>query len=87
MELMELAMDKKYVKKISSEVYKKYPDMAGSKPKIITENNPQAKSMQAEKTFQLTYKTVAESNGKKFPRSVRVVASLKGRILRISSSK
>ena len=29
-------MDKKYVKKISSEVYKKYPDMAGSKPKIIT---------------------------------------------------
>ena len=55
--------------------------------KIITKNNPQAKSMQAEKTFQLTYKTVAESNGKKFPRSVRVVASLKGRILRISSSK
>ncbi len=80
-------MDKKYVQKISNEVYRKYPDLTGSKPKIVTKNNPQAKSMHAEKTFQLTFKTVVESNGKKFPRSVRVVASLKGRILRISSSK
>lgn len=80
-------MDKSALQKINQKVYKKYPDMSGTQPKVVTKNNPQAKSIKAEKTYQLTYKTVAESNGKKFPRSVRVVASLSGKILRISTSK
>ncbi len=80
-------MDKKEIQKINQKVYKKYPDMVGSQPKVVTKNNPQAKSINAVKTYQLTYNVVAESNGKKFPRRVRVVAGMNGKIIRISTSK
>ncbi len=80
-------MDKKEILKINQKVYKKHPEMIGSQPKIVKKNNPQVKSINAEKTYQLTYNVVAESNGRRFPRRVRVVANMNGKIIRISTSK
>lgn len=80
-------MDKQDVQKINKQVYKKYPEMTGSTPSIVTKNNPQAKSMNAEQTYHLTYSTTMESNGRKFPRQVRVVAGINGKIIRMSTSK
>jgi hypothetical protein len=75
-------MDKKFVSKISKTVYKKFPELKGSSPRINQSKSP------VNEEYVLVYKAhTTDIRGTKLPRSVRVVANSKGKILRISTSR
>lgn len=77
-------MDPKVVEKISKKVYTRFPDMKGKKPRIAHSKTISSESA----NFVLTYKTIAKDiRGNKIPRHVRVVASEKGKIIKMSTSR
>lgn len=77
-------MDKSAVQKITKQVTRKFPEMAGVRPSL--KRNPCAKN--AADHYELTFKGTAElPGGKTMRRVVRVIADAKGRILRMSTSK
>jgi hypothetical protein len=77
-------MDPKVVAKISQKVYSRFPDMKGKKPRIA-----QSKTISSDSSnYVLTYKTIGKDiRGNKIPRHVRVVASEKGKIIKMSTSR
>jgi hypothetical protein len=79
-------MNQRIVDQISKTVYKQFPEVRGSRPRIMTQ--PQPKSMNTEISYVLTYRTITMvPSGKRFPRQVRVVANPNGKILRVSTSR
>jgi hypothetical protein len=79
-------MNQRIVNQISKIVYKQFPEIRGSRPRIMTQ--PQPKSMNLEASYILTYRAITKvPGGKRFPRQVRVVANPKGKILRVSTSR
>jgi len=81
-------MDKQIIDKISKQVYRKFPEMQGSKPSVEKNYGPQPKSPGGTSKHLLVYSTVAKRpNGSSIPRRVRVVADNKGKIIRISTSR
>jgi hypothetical protein len=84
-------MDDKTLKKVISEVHRRFPEFSDSSPKVRTRNATQPKSAGADQTYLLTFRTsskVKSASGKKsIPRSVRVVVSERGRILKITTSR
>jgi hypothetical protein len=81
-------MDTKLIKSISSQVYQRFPEMAGHHPKVTKQPTSQAKSISVISKYLLTYKgTVQAQNGKSIPRMVRVVADSNGKILKITTSR
>ena len=79
-------MNHKEISKISKSVYKQFPELTGSSPKV--KQRSQAKSIDSIPTYVLTYHSVAkDKNGRKFPRQVRVVAHPNGKIRRMSTSR
>ncbi len=80
-------MDTKTIKTISTQVYRKFPELSGVQPKV---RQQQAKSAAAaaNPTYVLTYNTRVEvGNGASLTRLVRVVATPEGSILKITTSK
>ena len=80
-------MDAKTIKTISTQVYRKFPELAGVQPKV---RQQQAKSapIDADPTYVLTYNTKVEvRDGVSLTRLVRVVATPQGSILKITTSK
>ena len=77
-------MDPKLVEKISKKVYTKFPEVKGKKPKIKT-----SKTISADQgNIILTYNAMAKGiRGKSIPRHVRVVATTKGKIIKMSTSR
>jgi len=74
-------MEAKYIKSISTHVYRKFPEMKGIKPKVRLQSTGGSK-------YLLTFQTVVElALGRSMPRWVRVVASDDGEILKITTSK
>ena len=81
-------MDAKILNSISSQVYRRFPELQGSHPKVQLQATPQAKSNPASSTYLITYRGSATAmNGKSIPRIVRVVANDKGKILKITTSR
>lgn len=81
-------MDPKYIQSISKQVYKRFPDLEGSRPKVQTQTGPQAKSLPASPKYLLTYKGKSHSpDGKTISRLVRVIADATGKILKITTSR
>jgi hypothetical protein len=81
-------MDAKLLKSISSQVYRHFPEVKGSHPKIQLQSSPQAKSAMASSTYLITYRGSATApNGKSIPRIVRVVANDQGKILKMTTSR
>jgi ABC-type uncharacterized transport system YnjBCD substrate-binding protein len=84
-------MDDKTLSKIISQIHRRFPEFSDSKPKVHTRNTAQPKSAGADQTYLLTFRTsskVMSASGKKsIPRSVRVVVSEQGRILKITTSR
>ena len=74
-------MEKEAILKVTKSVSRKFPEMAGKKPRV--------KLASGEKeAYELTYSATAKTaDGKSIPRSVRVVATRSGKILKISTSK
>jgi hypothetical protein len=77
-------MDPKLVEKISKRVYSKFPEVAGKKPSI-----KQSKTAAADHAnYVLTYNATSKDiRGNPIPRLVRVVADIKGRIIKMSTSR
>jgi hypothetical protein len=83
-------MDPKTIQKISSQVYRQFPEVEGVKPKVRQRPpsvKPASKNGSSE-TFLLTFQGSASlGSGKSIPRLVRVVATSQGKILKISTSR
>lgn len=85
-------MDSKIISKINKDVNKKFPDLADVKPTIRKQSSSGSKGNTEkgndEENYLITYKFNASGpGGKKIPRWVRVVATSKGKIIKISTSK
>lgn len=78
-------MDAKTLKSISSQIYRRFPEVAGNPPKVRLQTGSQNKA--ANQTFVITYRgTATTTNGKSIPRLVRVTANDQGKILKVSTS-
>ncbi len=83
-----MGMDKKDIQKITAQIVKRFPEMAGCTPSVQPQKSAQAKSLTADSTYVLTYQGTARlGEGKTIPRHVRVIADGKGNIIRISTSR
>jgi hypothetical protein len=81
-------MEPEIIKAISQQIYRRFPEVAGSRPKVRQQISPQAKSLPAVATFLLTFQGKAETtDGKEIPRLVRVIATSQGKILKVTTSR
>lgn len=79
-------MDAKALKSISSQIYHRFPEVAGSQPKVQPQSGAQTGG--ASQTFVITFRgTAIASNGKSIPRLVRVTANAQGKILKVTTSR
>lgn len=75
-------MDQKLIEKVSKTVYRKFPELTGSSPRVNQSKSP------VNEEYVLVYKArTTDMRGNKIPRSVRVVVNAKGKIQRISTSR
>ena len=80
-------MKQKSVQAISKEIYRRFPEVNGKKPKVQVRYSSKAKSVNSHRTYLLTFRTkVITSTNRMMPYFVRVVANESGKILKISMS-
>ena len=84
-------MDPKVVQTISQEIYHRFPDLRGRRPRIQVVKSGQTRSAELASTngasYLLVYSgRVVTSTGKQMPYTVRVVVNDQGKILKISTS-
>lgn len=81
-------MNPKLVKSISTQIYRRFPEMFGVQPKVRLQIPPQGKSTQSIPNYLFTYSSQAKvQDGKTIKRWVRVVVNEQGKILKITTSK
>lgn len=81
-------MDEKLVNTISEQVYRRFPEFDGKKPKVRRQLNPQGKQSKSNITYLLTYQSTAKvQGGKTIQRYVRVVADHNGKIIKTTTSR
>ncbi len=85
-------MDPKVIEKINNQISKKFPEVVGVKPTIRKQSKSNSKGnsnrSSDEENYLVTYKFSGSGpTGQKIPRWVRVVATPKGKIVKISTSK
>lgn len=84
-------MESKAVDSISKTIYRRFPEVAGVKPKVRKQPIPgsQTKSSDEKKhNYLLTYKNNVEGpGGRTITRIVRVVATSSGKIIKTTTSK
>jgi hypothetical protein len=79
-------MDSKTIDGISQQIYRQFPEVSGGAPSVKAQPGP--KSTGGDNTYLLTFKGRAgNGEGPAFNRSVRVVATNEGRILKVTTSK
>jgi hypothetical protein len=85
-------MEQKVIDAISQEIYRRFPEVKGKKPKVQAQriSNSQANAKtpnNSSRTYLLIYQSQATtSTHKTLPRLVRVVADKQGKILKITTS-
>jgi hypothetical protein len=83
----EKIMDDKYLDAVCKQIFKRFPEVTGNRPKVQVQNSPQTvgeEQLQYLLIFQ-GHRTTAD--GKVINRIVRVVVSEKGKILKVSTSR
>jgi hypothetical protein len=81
-------MDAKHLQSISSQIYRRFPEVAGNKPKVEKQSGAQAKSNNNDPTYLIIYRGSALSpSGNTIPRIVRVIANAQGHILKVTTSR
>ncbi len=82
---MEAAvLEKKAIEKVAREVIRRFPELAGARPKV----EPTRADRNGQGRFLLTFSgRVALPGGKWMPRVVRVTADENGKILKLTTSK
>jgi hypothetical protein len=79
-------MNTKTIQSINKQMYKRFPELLGSQPKIQAQKRLNDQPDPA--TYVLTYHTqVIAANGKTIQRAVRVVTSQEGKILKVTTSR
>ncbi|HVN56390.1 MAG TPA: hypothetical protein VMT46_18835 [Anaerolineaceae bacterium] len=77
-------MDARTIETINKQIYRRFPEVDGAAPKV----QAQPGASEACPNFLLTYKgSVTLEGGKKMPRIVRVVASDRGKIIKVTTSR
>ncbi|OGO27395.1 MAG: hypothetical protein A2Z16_04305 [Chloroflexi bacterium RBG_16_54_18] len=81
-------MDQDKIKAINKEVYRRFPEVKGKKPKVQVLKLSNKRGPDQAKTYLLVYGSqVSTSNQQVLPRIVRVVATEEGVIVKITTSK
>lgn len=79
-------MNSKAKDKVNKQVYRRFPNLNGAKPKVQKQNK--SSSAKNNITYLLTYKGSAKLAGSKsMPIIIRVVSTEDGKILKLSSSR
>jgi hypothetical protein len=82
----ENLMNASLIQNISAQVYRQFPEVAGCQPKVSLYPLPKGKEALA--NYLLIYNRQTEtSNGKTILRIVRVVATEKGKIVKMTTSR
>ena len=80
-------MDQRLVKSISNEVYRRFPETSGKRPKVQALHHSGGRSISKVSTYLLIFQGQATTSTRKsLPYCVRVVANEQGDILKISMS-
>jgi hypothetical protein len=81
-------MNAKLLKSISAKIYRQFPEVSGSSPKVSPQSSHRAISNLSSVTYLITYRgQVKAANGKTIQRIVRVVADSRGQIVKITTSR
>ncbi|MDD2694493.1 MAG: hypothetical protein PHD58_01040 [Anaerolineales bacterium] len=81
-------MDAKTLKSITAQIYRKFPDMDGSKPTVRRQNGAQKAAAAHDPTYLLVFhKRVPIDSQRTISRYVRVVVNEQGKILKITTSR
>jgi len=83
-------VEPKIIETISKRIHRKFPEVSGTKPTIRKQSVPKSAQnrISMKSNFLLTFKKNSQSPlGKSIPRWVRVVATPKGKIIKITTSK
>lgn len=80
-------MDPKTLKSVTAQVYRKFPEMDGSKPTVRRQNSSQKTVTQAPTYLLVFHKRVPIDEQRSMSRYVRVVVSEQGKILKILTSR
>jgi hypothetical protein len=76
-------MDALIIRKISQEVYRRFPEFSGCEPRVSSQSASAGKPANYLLTYSTRVQTAASAT---LARSVRVVAAPDGKILKISTS-
>jgi len=81
-------METEAIEFISRSIHKQFPEFAGTKPKVRLQAAPKASSRSTAPTYLLTYESrVPTAGGKILNRWVRVIATLEGKIIKVTTSR
>jgi hypothetical protein len=86
-------LDAKTLSAIAKQIHHQFPEVAGSKPTVRIQNPPQAKNTSPTREhtsslYLVTFRgTGNTSAGKSIPRLVRVVVTVDGKIIKITTSR
>ncbi len=73
---------------INQEIYRRFPEVKGKKPRVQPQSIASTRQIAKAKTYLLIYQgQVVTADRKTMPRMVRVVADEQGKILKISTSR
>jgi hypothetical protein len=76
-------MDAKTIEKICGQIYRRFPEVTGSKPKVQT----QATDREAPNYLLIFKGSGTTADGKRIDRTVRVVTSETGKIVKVTTSR
>lgn len=81
-------MDSKLVDSISKQIYKRFPEVEGKKPKVRRQASNSGNKSKSTGTYLLTFQGKAKvQGGKTINRYIRVVADDEGKIIKVSTSR
>lgn len=76
-------MEDRFIEAICNQIYRKFPEVDGVRPKIQSQELPESSP-----NYLLTFKgSATTANGKRMSRIVRVVATEKGKIVKVTTSR
>jgi hypothetical protein len=85
-------MEPKKIESITNDIHRRFPEVEGIKPKVRRQPIPKSQGQKPippdKRNYLLTFKTnVTGPKGQVIPRWVRVVATPKGKVVKITTSK